>query len=283
MSIYDQCMLVRLHISMWGATATDTDLTRKVTDDVEAASGSLQVIKSLMPKTEMAPIRALHTLGRAEHKRMTVPSLVEGMRILTTKGYEKYTNSQVSIRDRYEEAVRDLGDRYDSIVDHTLRTQPKAYKASDFPSKTTVVESFSYSVHFSRIPAATDWRLDGLTEQDNEAIRESMQADFNAMVENAMTDVYGRVRTLMDNIKEQAEAFSDAPQGRLRDATFQNARELANIIPILNITGDEKLNAIAEDMREYFDYVEPKDVRASERSLTVLKDMVARIREKATN
>lgn len=279
-TLYENCMLVRLNVSMWSGAITDKALTEDTIKRSGASNDAMRVIKTLVPRSAISPIINCVRAGREEHNRLTVPSFTDGLRILTTEMFPRYQEKQINAKDGFTRTVRAFIGQYEDIIKQAPARMGSAFRREEFPSQEFVNNAFSYTVNFTAMPSATDWRLEGLTNEDADKLRHEMEEDFKAMVIAATKDVYQRIQMHVEKLYEQAVTFEAEGSGKLKEISFENMRELGKIIPALNVANDPALNVIAEDIANYFDYAEAKMVRDSKIARSALADTMQRILER---
>lgn len=265
-TLQDKAVLVSLTRRMWTAHTVDRDISEEIEKRTEAEQGTMKVIKELAPKAFTAPIRRIADYGYVEHCRMTVPGFVRGQNILSSALFDRYTEIQSEVRGTFESVVRDFIDIYPDIVNEAPRRLGSAFNRDDFPTQDQMRSYFDYRIRFYPVPIINDWRLDGVTEQENERIREGLRDEVRETFTAATLEIYDRAKEVLQKIIDQAKNYQGGPGASLlRDATIQNLKEVASLIPSMNIIGDPKLNEIGYEMIDHFCNIEAAELRKSEK------------------
>lgn len=275
-------MLVILNQRAWTAKAVDMDIAAATEQAYEAEQGTLRVIKELTPKEFVQPVYQIMWLGRKEHYRMTVHGLSHGQHLLAAKMVDRYTMIQLEIKENFNFAV----DRFLSVYPDILSGAParlnKAYKASDFPSESSIKGYFEYRHSFLPVPVVADWRIEGMGQKDMNDMRGAVEDEVRAMFNNATKEVFERARGVLANIAAQADDYKPGPGsgGGLRDAAIANLKEVSDLVMRMNVTNDPELDALGKEMVENFANLEAARLRKDEELRKSLSETAKRLLKK---
>jgi hypothetical protein len=85
------------------------------------------------------------------------------------------------------------------------------------------------------------------------------QADDDARIQRAMSDVYGRVSKIMTRLSGQLE-----PDKKVYNSLIEGARELCDNIKSMNLTGDPQLEGIRQELEKAMLGVDAVDLRSDD-------------------
>lgn len=263
-------MLVTLSMRAWKATATDRELAEATEQAAHAETGTMKVIKELTPKEYIKPITSIMGLGRTEHYNMTVPGLTRGQHLLASAMFERYNEVQKMVQDEFQRRVYAFLEIYPDLVLAAPQRLSDGYKPEDFPTPKQIRSYFEYTFVFVPVPTVQDWRLEGLTSDDTEALKARAEDEMRVMYTRATREVYARAREILVRVAQQARAYKGGPgSAQLRDQTISNLKEMADLVVKMNVTDDPELTRVGYEMIEAF---------ADEQGETLRHDENARLR-----
>lgn len=282
MSLASRAMLVSLNQRCWQAQTTDRYLASELEVNTEAQNRTMRVLKQLAPSDYILPIKRIAMFGREQHEKMTLPGFQRGQHLLATKLFDNYTMCQSEIRDQFTIAVKKFCEIYPEIVESGPRRLGKAFRAADFPTPSRIPHYFSYELRFFPVPETGNWLVDDVDYDEMDKLRNQVENEKNAVFRDAARQLMERVTEALSSLAKQAEDYpDDGPSyGKLRDATLRSVKEMAVLLPAMNITGDPVLNAIGEEMQKRFAHIEAKSLRENKAERTAIAATANRILEK---
>lgn len=274
----NNAVLVSLNQRAWKATATDRDIASQAEEANEAETGVISVIKKLTPNHYISPIKSIMAIGRTEHYRMTSPGLTRGLHLLAAPMMQRYTMIQSEVQDQFVLAVNRFVSIYPSILEMAPDRLGKAFKEEDFPTAAQIKTFFEYKIKLVPVPDLNDWRLDGLTNEDTDQIRSDIENDVRSMFNTATRELYDKARSVLEKVANQAKEYKGGPgSSTLRDATIDSLKEMAELIPLMNVTNDPVLFDIGKEMTDNFTNIVGSDLRKNEEMRHDLGATIGRI------
>ncbi len=242
----ERAMLTSLHIGAWSGSNLDREVTEEISERHKAdAKDAGRYSKQLVSKKFLKQVGAQVSAARSVHRILTLPWDDDGTRILSTSGYQDYTDRMRRCRIQFEDAVTDFVKGMPEYIKEAKVRLGTMFDANDYPSAEDVKAKFSFDVEVKPVPDAGDFRAK-LSDATVKSIVKDIERRSEARIEAAMRDVYERV---YDCTSKMAEKLKDA-DGVFRDSLVYNINELADLIPALNITDDAKLNDLAKKLKE---------------------------------
>jgi len=249
-----RAMLMTLSLTAWSARKLD----RKITDETNARHGAHsdagRYNKALLSKDSLAEIARIDAEIRAHYYAVTSPWLDrEGTRILSSVHAVKELQWFQAKRHEREDAVARFVAGYPQFVDAARVRLNGMFNESDYPTPSAIAGKFRFAVSVDNVPDADDFRVE-MADGQADDIRREIEARSNAAVETVIRDCYTRIAEHVGKMSERLKAYRPAvgdgkAEGIFRDSLVGNVRDLVNLLPALNITGDAALSQIAARMQ----------------------------------
>lgn len=238
-----RAMLTGLTIRQWSARKLD----RKVTDEVNASHGAHvdagRYNKALIAKEALGAIIAAATAARTLHYSRTLPWLDDGARILPAAAYASYSDSMRRLRVDFESAVDAFAAQYDSFVDDARVRLNGMFRDDDYPTAAEIRSKFGFAVRVLPMPDASDFRAQ-ISDNQAATIRSEIEESTRVALQVAMGDAWQRVTECVSRMVERLNAYKPQAakglraEGIFRDSLVENVRDLVEILPGFNLTGD---------------------------------------------
>ena len=237
------CVLVTMNISSWDANRQD----RRVSEEVATANSVTdkrlcRLRKSLLPKTEvMDRVYAVIRAARTFHYENTHAWMHDGPRILAISNFDAYMKQMRRYKADFETAVLDFLSQYDAIKVSAQQVLGKLYDVSDYPDATYLRGRYDFETKVQPVPVSTGLMELGLEPAEAQAHREKMEADlvdtFQKANRRMWDDLYARLEKLYSKLSDE--------KAYVKEETIEAVRGLVELLPRMNITNDEKLEALA--------------------------------------
>jgi hypothetical protein len=258
----EKAMLVHLSISVW----TGKRLDRRITKEIADRAGIWQVkpeqagryTKCLIPQQaeSLENVKKAANAIRTFHYEQTLPWAQEGARILPSANYMEYSGTMRQLRVAFDEAVRVFLVEYPNLKESARQVLNGNYRDEDYPTPEKLRRKFKVNVEPTPFPSAEDFRVE-IADQHAEVIRGQIESQVQDAVSDAMTDLWQR---LYSAVMRMTERLSD-PKKIFRDSLVGNLRELVELLPRLNLTGDAQLEELRRQVEERLAVHEPQTLR----------------------
>lgn len=256
-ALNERALLAHLRVSSWSGVKTDAAVTAETIKSQKAETGAGSFSKKLLPTWMLLEFNSVTNEAREYHKRVTLPWLDGGHRVLPTTLYFEYVQKMSNFKTDVEAAVKKfLDDRYDLMIDTARTRLGDMFHLEDFPTKDDLRVRFGIDIGFLPMPTAADWRVD-LTDAQRTALAAEVEADMEQRQSDAMRDVWKR---LYDCVDHMATVLGD-PDKRFQNSMLEKARELTELLPKLNIADDPDLNQCVDEVREKLCEAKPEALR----------------------
>lgn len=277
MKLEERALLVTLTMGQWSASKADREVSREVTEKKKARADSGTFRKQLISRAALKKIGQVCTAARTSHNTLTLPWNDDGSRIITTETYQHYSKVMRDYRIAMQNAVNEFLDGYDDLVKKAREDLGDLFNKDDYPDKSTISSKFYFDVEPRPIPTGTDFRAK-VSNAEAKAIAKDIEQRTNARLEEAMKDIWQRVATVTERMFKKLEDYTPRvglhdSEGVFRDSLVENIKELAELMPSLNVTNDPAINKVQKDLLDNLCKYDPKDLRtdAKARAVTAKK------------
>lgn len=240
-NIAEKLMVVRLNCSFSFGRITDKPLTSQVNHDNK--THALQVKKDLFPADAGKTLRAVHAVLSTfygYHKRYTMSSVNEGERLLPVAFYMDYMQEFGVYKTLVQEAYEAFVQSYPSCTARAKVLLGPAFCSTDYPPVDDLSAYLKFRVQTLPLPQASTLLS---------TVGEGIQADVDAFLAEALNqahaDVHERAKKCLERMVEQLSN----PKGRIYDSLTSNLLELVSFIPEFNVTDDDSLKLLADEIK----------------------------------
>lgn len=250
----EKAMLSHVRVSAWTARRIDRKVTEEVNESHGAANDAGRYNKLLVNKEALAPIQSAISAARTFHYSRTLPWQDDGARLLPAAAYLDYMARLRAIRADFDSAVDDFINDYEKHVEDAKQRLGNLFKPEDYPGAAEIRRRFGFDTIINPVPSGEDFRV-AVGDAQAEIIRAEIEERAQAQLQEAIRDVYRRISDVCERMVEKLRNYTPGndnrkAEGVFRDSLVENVRDLAQVLPMLNITGDAKLSAIADRMRK---------------------------------
>lgn len=252
----DSCLLVSLSISSFSGKRTDKKLTSEISNTHNTKGDALRVVKRLVSDSALETVKKLESAARVYHRENTVPWLDDGQRMLPSRHHMKYMAEMSRIRGEFEGAASDFVAAWPATVTQAKIDLNGTFNAADYPDVQTIQFRFKFRVGCAPVPDGGDIRVD-LPAEDIKAIREELDDRIKEAEQLVKGDLYRRLAeplvALVDRLSDKDSTF--------RNSLVTNIRDIVDLIPSLDVTGDPNLERIRLKIRQELANERPDDLR----------------------
>ncbi len=259
MNLTHDAMLVSLRISAWSGRLYDRKASNHVAVHHEASASAGRYNKCLLPK---AALTATMSKARSSHYEQTLPWDDQGGRLLTVANYEHYMALLDGLRERMvRERARFIED-YEDNIDQARLDLGKLFRSEDYPSKDALQGKFGIRYRITPVPDA-DHFMAKLASYDTDRVKRDIERQVEERLHDAVGDLYRRLGEAVERVSERLQEDGEGKPLVFRDSMIENIRSLVDVVPRLNIFGDDTLARLCEQVKEKIAGVEPASLRPS--------------------
>lgn len=264
MQLQSKAILVKLAISLPGNSRTDVKITSDTIASHNLGAKAGRWLKQLYPDEAIQPLTKLQGEIRSYHYEHTLPWTDEGYRILPTAHHAEYTDQLRAFRRRFESARDEFISRLPEWLDWARQAHNGTFDPTCYPDPERLSRKFDLGVEFSPVPSGGDFRC---TIDQTELANMQQQVDerVNAATEACRADLWRRLaeplKAMADKLSEPDRANGASPI--FRDTLVSNLRDIASLIPALDVTSDPNLASFASAVQATLATLSPDALRAS--------------------
>lgn len=264
MSISSSAVLVELNMSVWTGQKIDRGITDKVTADNNAVRNAGQFKKNLMAgSSKRKEIADFAQSCRNWHATRTLPWADKGTRLLPTSLFLDYKAEANKREETFNRLVDEFLEHYRDHVDAARDSLGAMFDPDDYPSEEELRHKFAFSLVFSPVPEAGDFRLEA-ANIDMDAIRSQYESAFEQRVGDAMQSAWDKLHDMLEGMSAKLTEPDGDKGKRYHETLVTNAKELCSMLTHLNITADPKLEEARLRLQETMKGVDIEDIRESE-------------------
>ena len=262
MDLNRDAMLADLRITAWSGRLYDREASDHVAAHHDASASAGRYNKRLLPKAAFAALTATMSEARTRHYANSLPWDDKGSRLLTVANYEHYTELMDGLRERVVRQRARFIEDYDDYVNQARLDLGKLFRIEDYPSKEALQDKFSISYRITPVPDA-DHFIAKLASDDTDRVKRDIERHVEEQLHDAVGDLYRRLAEAVDRVSERLQEDENGKPLVFRDTMISNIRDLVDVVPRLNIFGDDRLARLCEQVKDRIAGVEPDSLRPS--------------------
>jgi hypothetical protein len=246
----------------WSSKKEDKALTAYIASMTDVDSEIAKTTKLLIRK-DCAKYNLIGTLQsvvrQKTHYKFSVNWSAYGVQIITVAMYQDYCAAMDAGIAEVDEAVRDfIENHYENerdrmrqyMEDHNLG---RFYNPAQYPSKAELYDRFKVSYSVAPMPRIDGFPLD-LSEHEIENLQSKMEADMKSSTDEVIKNLAGRIHQVVSHMATSLEESRVDAKGNetskiFRDSLVENVREIADLIPKLDPTGNGTFDTYAREIK----------------------------------
>jgi hypothetical protein len=251
----ERAVLMRMSAGLPGKNRTDKKLTESVKANHSLGVKSGRWVKVKYPEWALEPLENLVTEARAFHAKVTLP-FDAGIGILSAALIQEYGDRMRTFKGQFDHLVQShFVPRYPEMVEWARAEHNGTFDPSDYPAVETLLDSFYFRTEPLPVPDAAHFEgtMSSLLGVDAEGVNIRVQDAMQEAQRELMARMIEPVRAMAVKLAEQPKAGKD--DICFRDSLIGNIREIAELVPKLNIGGDAAIDQFAADMLALARYV----------------------------
>lgn len=205
--------LAVLQTGAWRATRqhrTETDAENK-----RHNTNAAKVLVRVSDHPALAGLTKLHAAAYQEHKRLTLPTIQDGMRLLPAGREFEHSDRMRKLADRHDGLVAEFLADYESERESAPVRLNGLYDASMWPSLGIVKNRFVFQTRYLPTPVTSEWR-----------------DWFAASAEEAERELHDRLTEALTRVRDRC-----ASNGKLYASVFDAIRDLTDLVPDFDLSG----------------------------------------------
>ncbi len=260
-----KAVLAGVTIRRWTGRRLDKIVTDEVNESRQASADAGRYNKLLLDKETFGAINSARAAARTAHYAMTLPWLDSGARILPSVLYDDFTKRFRKLQSAFDEAADEFAVKYPSYIEARKKKLKGMFRIEDYPDPKRVRGLFGLQTYVLPCPDVKDFRV-ALTQETVKEIQGGFEERLKVAVSDAMKEPYRRIADVVGKMSEKLKGYKPkAKEGVFRDSLVGNVRELAEVLPAFNLSGDKTLAGIIQRMEKELCKEEADTLREDDR------------------
>lgn len=277
MSLVNRAMLVQLSVTKPKMTEKDKSTTSEVAVRKHASEASVSVVKKLYPKHLLAPIVEVESSARRYIESVTQP-WGRGLAMLPIAMFMEPHNFSKRIgvfKMQFDQAVTVFLNNYSNVLTQAAVDQGDMFDVDAYPDLSQLKAEFTFDVSYPSLSQEGGLVLD-LEAEVLAELEETIAKQQTARMAAGQRDLYERLGAAVKRIAVQCSN----DKGKIYDSLTGNLSDLLQVLPLLNLSGDEAFTSLCEEARQLV--VAPEAIRTvpqvREDTAKVANDILAKMK-----
>ena len=251
-SIQSSAMIVEFNASVWTGRKKDKGASAQVTMQNNAYDGAASVSKKLLGDCdELDAVQKFIGNTRNTHYALTMPWSDLGQRLIPTAMFFDYQAAMTDREQEFNRLVQAFLDVYDWEIIQSRTKLGDLFNDADYVSVHDLARKFAFSVTYSPVPEAGDFRVDMGNEQAA-ILKTQYQEHYEAQITKAMGDVFNRTRKYLERLHNSLGYNHSGKLNPLHNTTFEGVLDMIDMLKACNLTGDTQMEAIRVKLEDQF-------------------------------
>jgi hypothetical protein len=270
-------MLVQLSVTKPKMTEKDKSTTSEVAVRKHASEASVSVVKKLYPKHLLAPIVEVESSARRYIESVTQP-WGRGLAMLPIAMFMEPHNFSKRIgvfKMQFDQAVTVFLNNYSNVLTQAAVDQGDMFDVDAYPDLSQLKAEFTFDVSYPSLSQEGGLVLD-LEAEVLAELEETIAKQQTARMAAGQRDLYERLGAAVKRIAVQCSN----DKGKIYDSLTGNLSDLLQVLPLLNLSGDEAFASLCEEARQLV--VAPEAIRTvpqvREDTAKVANDILAKMK-----
>lgn len=269
-NIQKSAVICRLSIRQWGGEKTDKTVSEDVAVQKAASVDAGRYVKKLFAGCQtLKEIRKVAGKARNVNKYQTLPYL-NGMDLLPVTNFDTHSDMIGDYKTIFEQLVDEFLSEYDKLRDAQQLRLGDMFDADEYPTVDFLRTRFTFDVTYEPLPDNNSFdKMLGSADLEK-ALIDTANAEMQTRIDEAMHDLWGRLIDRVDNFSKAMRQYKPKTEeskavGTFKDSIVQNIRDICDVLPRLNLTGDADLNNYCEMVREKLADFDAEDLRSDDK------------------
>lgn len=248
----EKTMLVDFSCRVLTGMTVDHDVTRRAIKSHNAQDDAGVFYKRLIPKALIRPIKNFSVVCRQWHYTQTCAWLDDGKRLLPAEQYFHYMDGMAERGIEFDGLVESFCSSYEKIIENNNYRLGDMYREGEMPSVSEIRRRFGFDIDVYPTPTAGDFRAE-IAEEEIERVQHNLEIMANQAVEEIANDLHRRIYKAVYHLHERMVEYKVDPEtgkttNKLYDSTMGNIKELVELLPRLNVTGNTDLENLRQEI-----------------------------------
>ncbi len=280
-TLSSSAMLVSLSLSSYSGNKTDKQTTQEIDRDKNTNARAGRYVKNLFTdEHRLKEISQHDAITRQIHRAMTMPWSYDGVSLLPATLYMNYVNAMNTRKAERAALVSEFLQHYTTIVSAQAFKLGDLFNRDEYPDAADIQSKFSFDLTFTPLPEAGDFRVD-IGNTGIEELRAQYEHTTQMALESAMGTLRERLSSILQRLVTQLRDVDEGEKRpRIYDSLIGNTRELIDLLPAMNLTGDMQLDTARTALLDAIDGVTTEDLRDSDMTRRAVRDTAQELLDK---
>lgn len=259
----ENAILVSLNVRTWSARRYDdkaSDTVAKVHHSKREMGRYNKCLIDVRHPTFVA-IGQTATRSRTYHYDNTLAWIQKGAGMLPSAHNLAYSAGINEIADEFWASVERFLKTYPKLKERAKKDLNGLYVEGEYPSVEELEAKYGFEVVKFPVPDVEDFRAN-VSEAEAKAIKEQIETQLERAAAEAMRDLWSRLHTAVNNM---AKSLSEKDK-RFHDTLVSNVRDIALLLPKMNVINDPMLTMAGESVLKNLCNVEPDELRKDKKA-----------------
>ncbi len=252
-AIANSAVLVRLNISVWGASKRNKDLEAEVAYNKNADPRAIRMYDNMMVgSTGHKDIQKHAANARLWHTNMTLPWDERGYRICPTSLFLDYKSQHNLKKVAFDSMLDTFRVKYLSYRETAKVYRGDMFNEYDYPSVEEVMGKFAWNFVVSPVPESGHLCID-LPEQEMQELKQSCDAEVERKVAEASKENEKRILKELQGISAKCTDTGDDEEDdkkRWHDTFVSNPLDLCRMLKHMNLSQDPKVEEARQRLED---------------------------------
>ena len=251
--IANSAVLVRLNISVWGASKRNKDLENEVARGKNADPKAMRMYDNLMVgSTGHKDVQKHAANVRLWHTNMTLPWDERGYRLCPTSLFLDYKSQHNLKRAAFDSMLDTFRVKYFSYRETARQYRGDMFNESDYPPVAEVMSKFAWNFVVAPVPESGHLCID-LPEQEMQELRQSCDEEVERKVAEAAKENEKRLLKELQGISAKCTDTGDDDEDdkkRWHDTFVTNPIDLCRMLKHMNLSNDLKVEEARQRLED---------------------------------
>lgn len=246
----------KLSITNWEAKKKAKGVEAKAEAAAGAIHGTISARKSLLPGAEALENIIKHSAAmRTWWNQVSAPWFDNGMRVYNVAGHMDIQATYGDMARYRDQLVQTFLDEYVELREKARFDLNDLFDENEYPMPEVVRAKFTCSFEVMPLPDTSDFRvIEGLGDEELARLQADAEAKANARVAEATSTTVKRaleaLKIAVDRLSDYTRKEDNDEKRAYYESWVNNAKEMAALLPQLNLTNDPAITAIAEEIKQ---------------------------------
>lgn len=251
--IANSAVLVRLNISVWGASKRNKDLENEVARGKNADPKAMRMYDNLMVgSTGHKDVQKHAANVRLWHTNMTLPWDERGYRLCPTSLFLDYKSQHNLKKAAFDSMLDTFRVKYFSYRETARQYRGDMFNENDYPPVQEVMSKFAWNFVVAPVPESGHLCID-LPEQEMQELRQSCDEEVERKVAEAAKENEKRLLKELQGISAKCTDTGDDDEDdkkRWHDTFVTNPIDLCRMLKHMNLSNDLKVEEARQRLED---------------------------------